>query len=119
MAVMLIILSRINNGLQWTYIKEWREKTGIQLNGGGDYGKLAYWGLVESMPVPVEQDKGSSGQWKITKKGLEFSAGHIKVPSHALIYNNTVMGFSEKLIDIHACLKKKKFSYIELMQSPI
>jgi hypothetical protein len=118
MAVMLIVLSRINNGSSWTYIKEWREKTGIQLNGGGDYGKLAYWGLVESMPVAPEIDKGSSGQWKITKKGVDFSAGNIKVPSHALIYNNTVMGFSTGLVDINKCLGKR-FSYSEIMESPI
>jgi hypothetical protein len=118
MAAMLIVLSHINNGNGWTYIEEWREKSGIKLNGGGDYGKLAYWNLVESMPVAPEQDKGSSGQWKMTKKGFEFSAGSIKVPSHALIYNNKVMGFSDKLVGINECLGKK-FSYMEVMESPI
>ena len=118
MAAMLIALSRINNGSRWTYIEEWREKSDISINGGGDYGKLAYWNLVESMPVAPELDKGSSGQWKITKKGMEFGSGNIRVPSHVLIYNNTIMGFSDKLVDIHNCLGKK-FSYSELMESPI
>lgn len=118
MAVMLIVLSRINNGRHWTYIEKWRDKSGIKLNGGGDYGKLAYWNLVESKPIEPGADKGSSGQWKIKPKGFDFVSNIIKVPSHALIYNNTVIGFSPELVDIHHCLGQT-FSYSDLMESPL
>lgn len=114
MARMLIALSKINNGRDWTYIEDWREQSGLTLNGGGDYGKLAYWELIQQKELEPHVDKGASGLWRITSKGIDFVNKNIKVPSHVLIYNNEIMGWSDKQVDITHCLGKK-FSYDEIM----
>jgi len=58
--------------------------------------------------------KKNSGLWKPTLRGGKFVRKLLVVPSYALVYNNTPVGWSDVAIDIVDALKKK-FSYKELM----
>jgi hypothetical protein len=82
---------------------------------GRDYNYLAMFGLAVT-----NKDSSSiartSGLWKITKRGLDFVRGYINIPSHVFVYNNTVHGFSEKMISIQEALGEP-FNYEELMNS--
>ena len=86
------------------------------INGGGDYAKLRYWGLIERMPKEPEQDKRSSGMWRLTKIGRRFVYGQITVSS-VCYYRHPeggVLGFETEQIGIEDALGKN-FSYRSLM----
>lgn len=56
-----------------------------------DYPLMAHWGLIECSPV-------TSGEYKITSKGIEFIEGKIKVPKYLYFANNKVFRSSPELI---------------------
>ena len=89
--------------------------------GGGDFAKLAHWGLIEERPRDDDVDhKRSSGYWRPTERGIQFANGLITVPSHVFLYDNRVQcqvgveGFSPETTTIFAALGKR-FDYAELM----
>ncbi len=82
--------------------------------GGGDYGKLVHWGLIEQKPNDDEPDKRTSGEWRPTPKGVEFAHRRIKIPDAVFLYDNIRQGFSDINIDIEYALGQN-FSYQELM----
>tara|TARA_R110000737_G_scaffold55967_1_gene79840 strand:- start:16 stop:549 length:534 start_codon:yes stop_codon:yes gene_type:complete len=96
------------------------------VNGGGDYAKLRYWGLIESMPnydgdnwVDPQHagSKRSSGHWKLTDTGYDFAHGNITV-SAVCYYRHPldgVLGFEPEQIGIHDAIGKR-FNYTQLMQ---
>jgi hypothetical protein len=82
----------------------------------GDYAKLRFWGLIEeSKEIPTEDVK-SNGLWRITRKGIQFVRGELRIPKYARVYDNRFYGFHDEddLITIHDALGEK-FSYYELM----
>ena len=86
------------------------------INGGGDYAKLRYWGLIERMPKDPGQDKRSSGMWRLTKLGRRFVYGQATV-SAVCYYRHPeggVLGFETEQIGIEEALGKN-FSYRSLM----
>lgn len=83
---------------------------------GGDYGKLAHWGLAELRPKdPADRTRRTSGWWIPTEKGVAFVRGQILVPSHVMLFNSEVRGFSDEQVSIQQALGEK-FSYSDLMQ---
>lgn len=82
--------------------------------GGGDFAKLALWGLIEEKPKDTSEDKRTSGYWKITHKGIDFVLGKVSLPSHVRIYDGKVFGFKGDKVLVTDCLGKR-FSYTELM----
>lgn len=83
--------------------------------GGGDFAKLAYWGLiVEQAKDESDDTKRTSGFWAITQKGRDFVNVKITVPSHVKVFDGRTFGFGEKHITIQHALGKK-FNYAELM----
>jgi hypothetical protein len=74
---------------------------------GADYGKLAYWELLE-----VDPDR--AGWWRITDLGQDFARNRATVPSHATVYDGRVIrrdGADIRIADI----RTKGFDYAELM----
>lgn len=61
----------------------------------GDTAKLAHWGLLES---------GSKGYHRLTKRGLDFARGLIKIPASIVTYDDTFLGFEGDPIDIYEAL---------------
>ena len=83
----------------------------------GDWAKLRHWGLI-SEKQNEDSSKKSSGEWRITEKGIDFVMGKIKVPSHIYIYNketyNLVGAPESENIGVVEALGNK-FNYPELM----
>jgi len=82
---------------------------------GRDYPYVALWGLATTRSNE-DASKRTSGFWQTTKKGRLFVTRHLNVPSHAFVYNNTVVGWSA--VDVHIInALGKRFHYKELMNS--
>lgn len=87
---------------------------------GGDWAKLVYWGLIESMPADRKDGSNRSGYYRITTKGIQFAADKITLPKYAYVYNQTLLGFSDgdtypkESTTIKEALGAK-FNYAELM----
>lgn len=81
--------------------------------GGGDYGKLVHWKLVERAPNDMAV-KRTSGLWRPTGEGMRFAMGDSKVPSHVYLFNNKVYKFSDEQVDIKTVLGEH-FDYFQLM----
>ena len=89
--------------------------------GGGDFAKLAYWGLVKSYDQEVENGTQSSspyslgsGRWKIVPDGSDFVANTALIRKYANVYNGKLLGLSGDMIGISTCLGTH-FSLEELM----
>jgi hypothetical protein len=90
---------------------------------GGDYAKLAHWGLIEHKPNTEKKDNGAkdtrdSGMWRPTFKGLDFVQRRVTVPSHIFLYDNIRIGEETTLITIEQALGKR-YSYAELMAATV
>lgn len=81
---------------------------------GGDYAKVAHWGLCELRPKDQGDNKRTSGLWRPTSDGILFVRGQLLVPSHVLLFDNEVRGRSKDLVSIRDVLGEK-FDYHELM----
>lgn len=78
----------------------------------GDYGKLAYWGLLKSKGNPGIASK-SSGYWAITEKGERFARNRLEVPKYCYVYDNNVLSLKGDPVSITDCLTNK-YSYEEI-----
>ena len=83
---------------------------------GGDWAKLALWGLVEERPSDDPGLGPHGGWWRLTKLGARFVAGQCRVPAFVYVYDGAVMSRSkDKTVSIHEALGAK-FSWKELMR---
>lgn len=83
----------------------------------GDFAKMVYWGLIEEKPNsdPKDEDKRTSGFWRITQDGVAFVTAGLLVPKYAFIFDSRLMKFDKtEMVSIQDCLGEK-FSYEELM----
>lgn len=94
------------------------------INGGGDYAKLRFWGLIEAMPKsdshlaprPWTANKRSSGMWRLTHLGREFVFGRTTVSSTCYYRHpeGGVLGFEPEQVGIRVALGEN-FNYHSLM----
>lgn len=85
------------------------------VKAGGEFAKLAHWGLIEEMPKdPLDTTKRTSGWWRPTFKGRQFAKNTIKVPKRVHLYNNEVQGWDDETISIVDALGTK-FDYRDLI----
>ena len=77
--------------VQW-FVKErdWIEGKRFKKRGG-DYAKLAHWGLIEFEKTKASKRR-QSGRMRPTKLGVQFALAQVSVPSHVLLYNTNVVG---------------------------
>lgn len=80
----------------------------------GDYGKLAYWDLIESRG-DVPDAKKHSGYWRLTNRGYNFIHRQIAIQQTVQVYDSQVLGFIGPYILIDKALADK-FDYRELME---
>ena len=87
-------------------------------DGSGEHAKLRFWGLVEKQTEPdeaEEEDKTSTGYWRITKLGKRFVNGEVDIPKYVYIYNNQLMHKDNFVkVSVHDCIKNK-FKFSEIM----
>jgi hypothetical protein len=101
------------NGIEFHHAKDVLQKIG-GFTTSRDYSILEYWNLVER-GTDFRENLRTSGMWRITGRGIQFVKGRIKVQSHAVIYDATLLGYSGEMIDVYQALGNK-FSYEELMR---
>lgn len=75
-------------------------------------GKVAKWGLVESMDN-TDLKKKTSGLWKPTVIGANFTRGYFPIRSHVILYRNKFLRYEGKLVYFNDVVKR--FDYNELM----
>lgn len=112
MASWLIWLVRTHETRQdWIHVTEGPPQR------GGDFAKLTYWKLIVQRPLDAADHllKRTSGFWKPTDRGRAFVYGRINVPSHALVFDDRVLGFTDETVSIQEALGKR-FDYNTLMQ---
>jgi len=78
-----------------------------------------HWELIEERPREQDPEvvrgrKRTSGFWRPTSKGVAFARNELRVPSHVVLYNNQVEGWSKDEIGITDALGEH-FNYAELM----
>jgi hypothetical protein len=79
----------------------------------GDYAKTAHWGLAVQK-MNQDTSKKNSGLWRPTDLGVQFVECRLKVPSHVHLYDNSVVGWSDKMVTVVEALGEH-FNYQELM----
>lgn len=70
----------------------WVSSSSIEGNHmrGGDYAKLAYWGLIEK-----DSDPNAPSMWRITSDGLAWLHGEITVARYAYVRDGIPIYFSD------------------------
>ena len=119
MAYTLVLLERhVPN--EWVHVLDFMQglnlktKVGTAL-GSGDYAKLRYWGLLEDYKSVRDDGSNRNGWWRITEDGKRFVRGELKVASHAVVFNDTLIALdSSKTVGIRDALGKR-FNCDELM----
>lgn len=84
--------------------------------GGGDFGKLAYFDLVEDKPNDDDPSKRCSGFWRPSELGVLFVGMRAAVPAYVWAFNQVVYGAAEQRISILDALGTH-FDYEELMST--
>lgn len=82
---------------------------------GGDWAKMAYWGLIEEKDEPREDGCKHAGWWSITDLGQQFVRNQVRIPSHVLLYDQRLLSLDRTtMIGIKDALGDR-FNYDELM----
>lgn len=82
--------------------------------GGGDWGKLLHWGMIQNAPT-VSRTVKTSALYRPTALGVEFVHGRANVAAHVFLYDNKPMGWATETVTIHEALGKD-FDYAALMR---
>lgn len=82
--------------------------------GGGDMGKMRYWGLVDEEST-VLGENGRQGYWRLTTLGVDFVLGRVTLPKYAYIYDGVCLRLDGPQVSIGDALGKK-FNYAALME---
>lgn len=83
-----------------------------------EYSRMKWWDLLYDKPNENDPAVKDTGLYKITRKGAQFVLQQINIPSHVLLWNNQVVGFSDTETSIERCLDEA-FHYRELMEEEI
>jgi hypothetical protein len=114
MAITLIQMHKHSNN--FFHVKDMLREKG--LHNGHDWSLLKYWGLIQELDVLPGSTKKSSGQYRVTEKGVDFVYGRINLPKHILIYNKRFQGFSDEETTIKESLGDD-FNYYELLNQTV
>ena len=89
---------------------------------GGDWARLRHWGLIEERPhdaTTLKQGGRTTGWWRPTKRGMEFVAGTLWLPSHLQLCLGEFEGLiDKKTVSIREVLGQK-FDYQKLMKDSL
>ena len=116
MAAWLIWLERrCEHTPEWIDVKEFPLR-------GGDYAKLKHWGLAHASPGKTGAAKdgtsSSSGLWRSTDKGRSWVYREIRVPSHAYVYNDHLVDYTDKMVSVEDALGRN-FHYEKMMAADL
>lgn len=115
MAAGLIVLYRMTKpDFGYLHVRELIPRISSFASGGGEFAKLVYWHFIEEKIKSEDDDKRTSGWWRITDHGVAFVERRILARQRVCIYDSRNLKFDGSEVSIDVCLKKK-FSYLELM----
>ncbi len=96
---------------------EWANRLDAPLwqgtKGGGDYGKLQLWRMIERPPKARGQN--TTGLWRPLPLGRRFFYGNFLVPKYAYEYRSELWDYEEPWIYPWDALKLTRFSYTRLL----
>jgi len=98
LATMLVSLQQLGNG--WHHIETFRP---TKHGSGRDFSILKHWNLVESKPANSDEDKRTSGMYRLTDSGKAFVLGTIAKPKYVYVFNNKVIETSDTVVVIGEC----------------
>jgi hypothetical protein len=81
---------------------------------GGDYAKLALWGLIEQHPTDGVDNAGRSGLWRVTALGSSFANNFVTVEKYAIVFLGEPQRFEGPHVSIIDTLGAQ-FDYQELI----
>ena len=92
------------------------------VEGGPDYGKLRYWGLIVPCPnrkdAPIKHNPhlppNRSGFWRPTERGIDFAHCRLALPERAVVRDDIVLCHSGPDLLISDCLEQY-FDYWEMI----
>ena len=85
------------------------------VSGAGDFSKAKYWGLIHS-GINTDPHTKTSGQWMLSRDGVAFVLGNLRIPREVMIFDDKIYGVSEREITIREALGKR-YNYNELMEA--
>ncbi len=95
---------------EWIHIEQFRPS---KHGSGRDFSITKHWGLAEAKPAGADDDKPSSGLWRLTPRGVAFVLNQIGVPRFAMVMDDALVGVSGENVTMEEAVKRK-FSYAEL-----
>ena len=118
-ALYLIYVHCANTEQTWIHVPSFLSKAVSENAGatcrGGDWAKLAYWDLLQESHIVREDGGKHAGWWRITALGEAFVEGKVKIPKHAVVYNQTLLGLdTSELVSFEESLKSR-FDFDEMM----
>jgi len=86
------------------------KRTAEGKNSTQQFTNLRYWGLIEERQMTAEEKKDgtkrTTGDWRITDKGIAFINNEIELPHHVFVWQAQIVKFSDDLRNFKACLGK-------------
>lgn len=117
----------LNRSMAWALIYMYRKygqgwvhvpSTGHLARLGGDWAKMAFWGVIEEKDEQKDDGNPHAGYWRLTALGSRFVLGQ-RLKKYVYIYNNQdLQQPSPETVSIREALGKK-FDYAELMRGPL
>jgi hypothetical protein len=111
---MVLFFKKFGWDQQWVHVP--RETSLSRL--GGDWAKLALWGLIEERGEVREDGGKHAGWWRITEAGVAWVSGRIRVPRFVNLYNGEVLGVDGDQVSIKDAIGDR-FNYDELMKGVV
>lgn len=118
LSLFLIYDSQQKSEQDYIHVESMLKESQCSSSARGDFPKLRFWGLIEAKEGKRDDDSPRNGFYRITERGKDFLIGNININSHVILYNNKVLGFSDKLVNITEVMKNK-FNFSELMSTTV
>jgi hypothetical protein len=96
--------------------KEWVSIHDLPVQRGGDFAKLALWGLIQQKPNDDDDSKRTSGMWRPTRLGRRFAFNETKVPKYLYIFDGAIRERSVEEVFIRECFQTR-FDYRDTVRS--
>lgn len=110
MLISIYVYSKDMDG-GWVHLESFRPK---KHGSGRDFCILKHWGLTQPKAAAIDEDKNSSGYWRLTEAGRLFVEGGSRISKNIFTLDDMVIKKSDEQVSIQDCLTKK-FSWQELI----
>lgn len=117
-ALLLMYRHRIVQSMDFVHVENLLKRVAVSKNLRGDFHKAVHWSLLEAKKETHTNGSKRNGYYRLSPDGIKFVEGELSIPSHILIYNGKVQGFSAKKVFFKDVMKTK-FDFVELMKEAV